>query len=306
MHEIAKHIIALLLNHKRQVKIYAKDCQGNYCVNCQEPHLFKVIQALKVQQPLILILPAFPAKSANRQKTISAKPDLGEIMGLRNLNELCKEIEQLHPLGVKLIICSDGRVFNDLVLVDDEDVDIYQQGIQAIITHNQLTHLSTFSLDDIYPHQDYERMREQLINQFGESVLSIKKRIQLDEMLLYQFNGIHRFITEDQLYLRTSMSKNQVRKEAKQIAYDVLRRSNAWSNLLAMNFPQAIRLSIHPQPCGSEKLGIQFLPAANCWATPWHNVLLKNRQCWQLVKRIEAERLGATLKQDHYVLEDYA
>jgi pyoverdine/dityrosine biosynthesis protein Dit1 len=73
-----------------------------------------------------------------------------------------------------------------------------------------------------------------------------------------------------------------------------------------VHFPKAIRLSIHPQPCGSEKLGIQFLPATNCWATPWHNVLLKNKHHWQLIKRIDAEQLGAKLAHDHYVLEAHS
>ncbi|MGQ3887894.1 L-tyrosine/L-tryptophan isonitrile synthase family protein [Legionella sp. CNM-1927-20] len=303
MQRIAEKILALLLKQKRQVKPYALYCQGDYCSNCQEPHIAKVSQAIKMEQPLTLILPAFPAKSANRQKTISSHPDLGEIMGLKNLNQLCHEIKQLHAPGVELIICSDGRVFNDLVLVTDADVDIYQQEVKLIITENKLTYLSTFSLDDVYTHCSYETMRERLINEFGEPLASLKKRVLANEILLYQFNGIHRFIIEDQLYLRRDISKNQIRKEAKQVAYEVLRRSNAWSNLLANHFPYAVRLSIHPQPCGSEKLGIQFLPSTNCWATPWHNVLLKNRHSWQLIKRAEAERLGATLNHDHYVLE---
>lgn len=303
MQRMAKEIIALLLKQKRQVKSYALNCQGNYCPNCQEPHLAKVFQAIVMEQPITLILPAFPAKSANRQKTISSRPDLGEIMGLKNLNQLCHHIKQLHAPGVQLIICSDGRVFNDLVLVKDTDVDIYQQEIKSIIAKNELTYLSTFSLDDVYTHCSYEMMREKLINEFGEPLPSLKKRVLANEILLYQFNGIHRFIIEDQLYLRQNLSKNQVRKEAKHVAYEVLRRSNAWSHLLANYFPYAVRLSIHPQPCGSEKLGIQFLPANNCWATPWHNVLLKNKNAWQLIKRAEAERLGAKFNHDHYVLE---
>lgn len=277
MQKLAKDIVALLLKQKRQLTQYAQHCQGMYCENCQKAHVVKVINAIKFQQPLNLILPAFPAKSANRQKTISAYPDLGELMGLINLNQLCKELEQFHKPGVTLTICSDGRVFNDLVLVSNQDVDTYQQGIKAIIEQNHLTHLTTFSLDDVYLREDYQFMREKLVLEFGESLDSLKTKIQADEILLHQFNGIHRFIIEDQLYLRHTISKNQVRKLAKVIAYDVLRRSNAWSNLLANTFPQSIRLSIHPQPCGSEKLGIQFLPADNCWATPWHNVLLKTR-----------------------------
>ncbi|MDP1604320.1 MAG: isocyanide synthase family protein [Legionella sp.] len=299
----ARKILALLLANKRQATLKINNCHSNFCLQCQRPHLEQVSFAIKTQQPLTFILPAFPAKSSNRQKTISAKPDLGEIMGLSNLNTLCGKINKLHPPGVTLLICSDGRVFNDLVLVSDEDVDLYQQGIKDIIKNRQLTHLDTFSLDEVYNDHDYVFMREQLMNEFGESLELLKRRLHHDDALLYQFNGIHRFVLEDQLSLKSYQSKNQTRKEAKEIAYDVIRRSNAWSRLLENYFPHGVRLSIHPQPCGSEKLGIQFLPATNRWATPWHNVLLKNHQGWQLVKRADAERIGATFHQDHYVLE---
>lgn len=298
----AQKIISLLFANKRDGK-KRKSCQGSTCVSCQAPHLQKILNAVQHQKKLTLILPAFPAKSANRQKTISCQPDLGEIMGLEVLNQLCLSIQQIYVPGVELIICSDGRVFNDLVLVSDDDVDLYQQGIQAIIDRKQFNNLQLFSLDNVYIKQNYQNMREQLMSHYAESLASLKKRIITDEQACYQFNGIHRFILEDQLVLNSEISKNRMRTLTKDIAYEVVRRSNAWSLLLTQYFPSALRLSIHPQPCASDKLGIQFLPAANQWATPWHNVLLKQGNSWQLVKRIEAERLGARLNNDHYVLE---
>lgn len=299
----AQRIVSLLLSNMHPAEQDITHYQNASCLHCQMPHLKQVLKTMNSQRPITLILPAFPAKSANRQKTISAKPDLGEVMGLANLNNLCKNIHNLYTPGVELIICSDGRVFNDLVLVSEEEVNIYQQGIKTIIANHQLTYLKTFSLDDVYPNQDYLLMREQLMLTYGETRELLKQRLAYDEKLRYQFNGIHRFIVEDQLVIKPQQSKNQVRAAAKNITYDVVRRSNAWSRLLAQYFPQALRLSIHPQPCGSDKLGIQFLPAKNRWATPWHNVLLKNADGWQLIKRIDAERLGARFNQDHYVLE---
>ena len=44
------------------------------------------------------------------------------------------------------------------------------------------------------------------------------------------------------------------------------------------------------------KRAFNFFLATNRWSTPWHNVLLKNAQGWQLVKRQEAERTGSTIK----------
>lgn len=298
-----EQMMAHLMHYHRQSEAAATRCAGIHCIHCRKYPAQKISEAIVRQKALKLILPAFPAKSANRQKTLSEKPDLGEIMSLTHLNELCLQLHGYHEPGIELIICSDGRVFNDLVAVSEADVDTYQQGIQDIIKRERLQYLSTFSLDDVYPGKDYIDMREQLIREFAESREQLLQRMRYNHELRYQYNGIHRFIFEDQLFLKPQLSKNQIRQSSKQTAYDVIRRSNAWSRLLASCFPEALRLSIHPQPCGSDKFGIQFLPSANRWATPWHNVLLKNAQGWQLVKRKEAEQLGATLNHDHYILE---
>lgn len=303
VHSTTIQLLELLMSQRRATEDAENTCQGILCVACQLHPKQKILQTVQDHIPLSLVLPAFPAKSANRKKTLSAKPDLGEVMGLTHLNEWCKKMQELYEPGVKLIICSDGRVFNDLVLVSDPDVDTYQRGIQQIIEEHQLTHLTTFSLDEVYPYSNYLSMREFLMMEYGQTLEQLKEQINQDPHLRYQFNGIHRFVIEDQLVLKENQSKNKIRKEAKHTAYEVIRRSNAWSRLLADYFPLAVRLSIHPQQCGSEKIGVQFLPAANRWATPWHNVLLKNEQGWQLMKRQDAEEMGAQLNYDHYILE---
>lgn len=304
--DLVQRILNLLMAQVRQAEPeLGSNCSGKNCHSCQQPHFEKLLNIVEQQKVLTLILPAFPAKSANREKTISSKPDLGEVISLKHLNELCKSMDNYYPHGIKLVICSDGRVFNDLVLVRDKDVDLYQLGIKNIIKQQKLSFITIFSLDDVYPNQSYAQMREKLMEVYAESFSSLQNRILIEKQARYQFNGIHRFVFEDQLVLNDHLSKNQIRSLAKQTAYEVIRRSNAWSRLLSNYFPTAIRLSIHPQPCGSDKLGIQFLPNSNRWATPWHNVLLKRGNSWQLIKRIEAERLGAKLNHDHYVLEGF-
>ncbi|MDR3502439.1 MAG: isocyanide synthase family protein [Legionella sp.] len=303
MEETTQQLLRLIMNQRRISEDTEKKCPGLECTRCSPHPRAKIQQAIRDEHTLTLILPAFPAKSANRQKTLSAKPDRGEIMGLTQLNQLCQNMHKIHQPGVKLIICSDGRVFNDLVLVNDADVDLYQQGIQKIISEHKLHHLTTFNLDEVYLGHNYQSMRELLMLEFGQSLTRLKQQILEEPHWRYQFNGIHRFIIEDQLVLKPEQSKNKVRQQAKETTYEVMRRSNAWSALLTKYFSQSIRLSIHPQPCGSEKMGIQFIPSSNRWSTPWHNVLLKDAQGWQLIKREEAVRLGATLDEDHYVLE---
>ena len=84
-----------------------------------------------------------------------------------------------------------------------------------------------------------------------------------------------------------------MRKHARAKAVAVLLRSRAWGRLLASCFPRALRLSIHPQPAVSDKLGIHLLPTRDAWLTPWHGVALLESDRFRLVKRAEAEALGA-------------
>src|SRR5687767_2994259 len=96
-------------------------------------HLGK-IEALVARNAVIeLVLPAFPAKSANPEKTTGTLPDLGELLAMRRLEALCVKIEEIYAPGARVVICSDGRVFSDLVGVTDADVTAYGQEIARMI-----------------------------------------------------------------------------------------------------------------------------------------------------------------------------
>jgi len=103
---ISDRLLAQLMRQRRLHEQAERSCKGILCSDCQKHPKQKIHLAISEQRPLILILPAFPAKSANREKTLSEKPDRGEIMGLENLNQLCKDMSAIYQPGVKLIICS--------------------------------------------------------------------------------------------------------------------------------------------------------------------------------------------------------
>ena len=74
-------------------------------------------------------------------------------------------------------------------------------------------------------------------------------------------------------------------------------------------FPDALRLSIHPQsPHDDAKLGIRLADhAADAWVTPWHGVGLYLGGRYTLTYRQRAEDAGARLvyrdgRPSHYVL----
>jgi pyoverdine/dityrosine biosynthesis protein Dit1 len=247
---------------------------------------------------LPFIILGFPAKSSNRDKTLSHLPDLGELVAVQRLCQLVRGVSIRAGLRGRLIIASDGHVFNDLVGVPDCDVDAYRQAVINIMEHEALgVETQEYSLSNAYgvSHSSVH-LRRQLMADFGRPSEAIRQQAELDPGMLNLVNGIHRFIFEDRLAQVSGRSRNQLRIESRSIAYQVIQRSAAFSRLAANVFPDAIRLSIHPHPVGSGKLGIQLVPSASKWATPWHNVPVWDGSRIELMHHRSARQLGAVMQ----------
>jgi pyoverdine/dityrosine biosynthesis protein Dit1 len=257
----------------------------------------KIQKAVQAGRPFEMVLPAFPAKSPNPEKTLGHLPDYGEVLALRELNTLCRSIQECYAPGARIVICSDGRVFSDLVKVSDDQVNEYGRGIEEIVELWGLSNLATFNLDDVFSGFEFDRMRRELVDGFATPVEEIRRRTREDEAHKSLFNGIHRFIFEDRVVLESGKSRSRVREEAKGVAYEVIQRSNAWGELVQKHFPDAVRLSIHPQGPDSEKLGVKLLPSRNIWRTPWHGVVVGTDGHFELSTRRAAVEAGAVLAQ---------
>lgn len=78
-----------------------------------------VVEQVKRQEPIRMILPAFPFKSPNsRDKVLGTMPDLGEELALCHLNGLCENIAQVYEHGANVYITSDGLVYNGKLIYD--------------------------------------------------------------------------------------------------------------------------------------------------------------------------------------------
>jgi pyoverdine/dityrosine biosynthesis protein Dit1 len=262
------------------------------CCNKIELILTPLIEQTK---PIHFVLPAFPAKSANRDKTLSDLPDLGEALALEKLNRLIVDIKAAYSPGAALTICSDGHVFNDLVGVTDDAVIAYQTMLKHCCQELAVKNISFCDLTMIYKHQDYSRMRQQLILDFGKQIEEIHQDVLSDKDEELFFCGLHRFLCDDLAPLMADHSKNQIKKAAKLRAYLTIQRSHAWSKLIEHHYPDSLRLSIHPHYCHSPKLPIKLIDNANRWATPWHNVVVKIKDQVHLMKQSQAIKMGAQL-----------
>ncbi|WP_422090091.1 L-tyrosine/L-tryptophan isonitrile synthase family protein [Tenacibaculum ovolyticum] len=286
------------------------NCKSTACPECHKPHLEKVSTAIEQEKKIKFILPAFPGKSPNPAKVLGHLPDMAEKKALIFLNDLCKQIQEIYEPGAKVIICSDGRVFSDVVGISEKNVTDYQIEIDCIIRELNLTALSTFNLDDIYDcidiNNDFDEARTELIDSYGQDLTSLKGKIkrggkesgspeEIEANVMYC--GLTRFLVEDLMLPEQTRSKSSIQKECKEKAYLAIIRSNAWTSLIAEKFPEAIRFSIHPQACGSQKIGIQLL-GTETWTTPWHAVAVNTGNKFVLMKHQEAKKLNTKLIQD--------
>ncbi|OGT58591.1 MAG: pyoverdine biosynthesis protein PvcA [Gammaproteobacteria bacterium RIFCSPHIGHO2_12_FULL_43_28] len=318
--ETASHLARKIMLNVMQFRRIAgpkKSCATSACKACLEPHLRQVISAIKAQQPITFVLPAFPAKSPNLAKVLGTLPDMAERLALEFLNNLCQQIQKIYSPGARVILCSDGRVFNDVVGIRDIDVTDYQRELSLLIKKMSLTSISMFNLDDVYSGMEFNRMRNQLMAQYGESLEVLKDAVRKgsqtpcsieNEEVHRQYCGMTRFLVEDAIRPGQFPSRNAIQKECRQRAYLVIQRSRAWSELIAKHFPHAVRLSIHPQTCGTSKLGIRLMEA-DSWMSPWHGVAMEVDGSFLLLKRAQAEALGARLvcregRPSHYELKD--
>src|ERR1700752_139201 len=292
--KLASRILTTLFRHRR-LHSNAGGCAEKPCDQCLAIHLSKLRRSIAAGEPIHFLLPSFPAKSPNPQKVLGRLPDMAEELALIFLERVCAEIKDLYSPGAQISICSDGRVFSDLVGVSDTDVSDYGIELKRMMSRIGVRSLDLFRMEDLFDTQDHTAMRKQLITHYTETLESIHERIHSYEHHTALFNGIQRFLFEDRLAIEAEKSRNQVRKECKDLAYQVIQRSDGWSRLLNDCFPTALRLSIHPQGPHSEKIGILLGEANDTWLTPWHGVAVKQRDKFILMRRHEAEKLGASI-----------
>lgn len=312
---VAQRIFAELMIFRRVPERIGPSCDIG-CQKCSSHHLPKIVSAVKKNAPVTFILPAFPGKSPNPEKVLGPLPDHAERLALIFLGAICQRIKRFYTPGIKIILCSDGRVFSDVIGMNESNVTAYQVELERIIKELFLSDISMFNLDDFYKDLHFVQMREELMNSYGQSLNLLKRKIRngakpsasLDELEANRmYSGITRFLFEDSLHAGQTKSRSAIQKESRSKAYEVIRRSNAWSILISEHFPEAVRLSIHPQTCGSKKLGIRLI-GNESWMTPWHGVAVEGKKGYVLLKRSEAEALGAQLicssdgRHSHYKL----
>lgn len=285
--EVSKAILNLLLPHHRTTDTPALPCAPE-----DFPHqLHRIAAFVRAGAPVVLTLPGFPCKSPNPAKVLGHLPDMGERLALTFLDTLCGEIERIHPPGAEVVICSDGHVFGDIIGVPDEHIDDYSDELRAQITELGLRRLSVFDLRDVLGDISHDAKRGHVHERWAPAVEALRAEVRTDDQTLALYRGITRFLVADTADWNGTRSALQ--RECRRRAYRVIQRSRAWGALIAEHHPDAVRLSIHPQPVGAPKFGIRLLDIPDAWTTPWHSAALHRADgTWTLLPGHAARRSG--------------
>src|SRR5262249_29978333 len=172
---LSRKILEQLFQHRRLH--VADSCAERPCEQCLALHLPKVLRFISDDQPIHFLLPAFPAKSPSPKKVLGHLPDMAEELALQFLEQVCGEVRQLYSPGARITICSDGRVFSDLVGVTDQDVTDYGREMQEFRHRIGITSLDWFRMEDLFETSDHSIMRQQLVHHYAEPLAAIRQRI---------------------------------------------------------------------------------------------------------------------------------
>lgn len=272
------------------------------------------------------VLPAFPCKSSNYNKVGGKVPDKGEELALRRIIKATQDATKIYPPGMKVWIVSDGHVFSDCIGVDDDIVSCYTSQLHQLYEKVRIPGVDAIGfcgLNDLFfegaaaSKFSFKFVEEVKLNHYtGTQICPVsdvsraimmkgcdtddgrlRKQISIDgHPRLHLYRGFSRFMMEDlsRLPFFKDTSRKQFKKTISKIAFNMIRRNDAYSNLVELIFPHHLRLSIHAHTNSGPKFGIKVISPEQCHTvksledieepkfedllhipTPWHNCVVK-------------------------------
>lgn len=268
--------------------------------------------------PIEAVLPAFPCKSSNIDKVAGTSPDKGEELAIKQIIEFVELVNRIYAPGMKFFIVSDGHVFSDCINVDDDIVDAYTASLKKLyhrLRPDGFDGVVFRGLNDCFAAESKHLVEPLLLEVTVDHFLDTKLdretetnrkimmlgcdenadllRLQINtphHPRLYLYRGFNKFMYDDLTQYQNSkqLSKKKFKKLVSQVAFEMIRRNDAYSNLVELMFPFHLRLSIHAHPNCGPKFGIRLLDPDNCAPqnhsqdvedrylhipTPWHNAI---------------------------------
>ena len=267
------------------IESYLTELTPQYIISGRAALLNKIRNLIKKAGLFEIIIPAFPMKSLSLDKVLGPNADLADLLGLMRLEALARDISKIYS-KVRIIIISDGVVYQDLVGVTKENVLQYNKDVRALASAYCLEHLEFCSVAFLLQKMSligqsevlgFSKVRERMLTLVPDD-FDVSQQILEDSNFAKVYCGFYRFLLEDLKYqpIMTSCScKRQRMFTAKKIARQMLVRTESLTRLINLACGEAVRLSIHGHNNQGPKYAINLLPfgKSDYLRTPWHNVI---------------------------------
>ncbi|WP_280469869.1 L-tyrosine/L-tryptophan isonitrile synthase family protein, partial [Nocardia brasiliensis] len=178
-HAVAERILRIVFRRRRTAEP-ADPCATKPCPDCFAPHLETVGQFIAANKPIHFVIPAFPAKSRNRRKTIGRLPDLGEQIALESVQGFCEQVSAVYKPGAVVTVCSDGHVFSDVLGIPDEHIDDYGHELMRMIRSIGGGAIGLYGLRDAMPDLSWDERRARLLAEYSESIAENREWVRTD------------------------------------------------------------------------------------------------------------------------------
>eukprot|EP00644_Phytophthora_capsici_P016625 jgi/Phyca11/19312/fgenesh1_pg.PHYCAscaffold_47_\ len=228
------------------------------------------------KEPITIVLPGFPTKTPNHGgKVLGPLPDRAEELALSRLENFCTSIEEMYPIGCKVTIFSDGRVFGDLVGASLENIRAYKNGLKALVDDAGHTHIQFDGLENYTKTDDPV---QEVLERFHINQMDMDARIQNEPDVGNNFRSFSQFMERDMADRWEGKSEAEMRKGCDEVARKMMLRNVGFSSLVAEEYAHAVRVSIHCYNNAGPKFGIHLLPSKRMDTprTPWHSVICED------------------------------
>jgi len=232
----------------------------------------KVSKFSAVNAPISFAMLGLPFKSTNRRdKVLGPLPDLGEELTMLNFEAFNAEMKSVYAPGVKILVASDGYMFNDILGVTDSEVEQYKEITKSFATNSTV---SILDINDFYTGSNSTATkREKLMQQFGYTWDKMEQEILFNPDVNLLYKGMIRFM-EEELADKPFASNSQRHKEAKRLSREMMLRNEAYNKLTRTELSDSIRLSMHPSVNNGYKYSFKLIPGAHTHHSAWHSCIL--------------------------------
>ena len=312
-------IVEIILSNR---KVSGKPCSAKlYCPDCSDGLLEKIHPLVSSGQQIRFVIPAFPFSMPNpRKKFGDTSPDRSEFLSMQHLQRFCLSLKSVYPPGAKMLIASDGDVLRPVwsywFPIQEDTPMKYIDGLNQMISDiGAQDEINIWSLRDAYGCEDVNQCRAIMLEDYPTSLDETRVQIkQPNSVQNLAYIGQKRYFINDgyDSPIGSKMSRTKVKRISGELAAQATHLAEAWGYRITLEFPDAIRLSVHPYPAHfGVKTGIFLTDTHEEWMTPWHGVSVYYTLIgkWTIMKNYKAKELGGKLvhrsdgQPDHYIID---